>query len=72
MELPKRGCSQCRTTDSPLNQYSFANLLGQKFILFVCSGCIMVLSDDLHAMSLGEQTTYLTNLGQIINSTRTK
>lgn len=69
MEKP-RGCAECLKTDKPLNQYSFYNLLGQQFILFVCSDCIMGLSDMLNKIPLGEQASYLTHLGQIISNAR--
>lgn len=65
MEAPK-GCAECRKTDKPLSQYSFYNVLGQQFLLFLCSDCVIPFSDELKAMSVGEQTSYLTHLGQII------
>lgn len=66
----QQGCAECRKTDKPLNQYSFFNLLGQQYVLFVCSDCIMTFSDEIKAMSAGDQVTYLTDLGQIIQKTK--
>lgn len=66
MSTPKQGCAECRKTDKPLNQYSFYNILGQQFILFLCNDCVIPFTDDLKAMPVGEQSTFLTSLGQII------
>lgn len=65
METP-RGCAECMKTDKPLNNYSFHNLLGQEFVLFVCGDCIATFSKTLKAMTAGGQASYLTKLGQII------
>jgi protein-arginine kinase activator protein McsA len=67
METP-RGCAECRKTNKPLNQYAIHDLLGRQFLLFVCNDCIIPFSDEVKAMSRGEQVTFLTHLGQIIHS----
>lgn len=67
---PLKGCAECTKTNKHLNQYSFYNLLGQQFVLFVCNDCIMGLSDRIKSLSAGEQVTYLTDLGQIISKSR--
>lgn len=69
MEKPK-ACVECRKTTKPLNQYSFYDLLGKQFVLFVCSDCIIPFSDEIKGMSRGGQVTFLTHLGQIINSNK--
>lgn len=65
MEKP-RGCAECLATDKTLNQHSFYDILGAKFILFVCTDCITGLMESVEKMSVGEQQSYFTKLGQII------
>lgn len=63
----KQACVNCRSTDKAINSFSFWNLLGQEFAVFVCKECIQSFAEPIFKLAPAQQVTYLTKLGQTVS-----